>query len=318
MKHLYAIILLGCMAGKMYGQHAYGTTGLLYAPTAEMQKDKTFMMGGNMIDHNTYRDSYWNAHDEYSPYTFNYYLNITIFPWLEVAYTCTLVKGIRGSSYWPPQTWGKFTNQDRSFHFRLRAWKEGWWKSWTPQIVLGANDPGSHESAGGGNITFQDVGESTNHLTRFYLAVTKHLTFERWGTLGVHASVIQFDGLDFDNDHGVTVGVDYRFRYEGGEGEYLVTDYDLEELTVQQGHALSRTAVAPTLDDEEDSGLHLRFFDDADAEEPVRQEDNLPVLMERNKITYLQYLYDNGAGEAEVRVWLDDHWEVLHNLSIEK
>ena len=56
----------------------------------------------------------------------------------------------------------------------------------------------------------------------------------------------------------------------------------------------------------------------ADAEEPVRQEDNLPVLMERNKITYLQYLYDNGAGEAEVRVWLDDHWEVLHNLSIEK
>ena len=113
-------------------------------------------------------------------------------------------------------------------------------------------------------------------------------------------------------------GVDYRFRYEGGEGEYLVTDYDLEELTVQQGHALSRTAVAPTLDDEEDSGLYLRFFDDADAEEPVRQEDNLPVLMERNKITYLQYLYDNGAGEAEVRVWLDDHWEVLHNLSIEK
>ena len=78
--------------------------------------------------------------------------------------------------------------------------------------MLGANDPGSHESAGGGNITFQDVGESTNHLTRFYLAVTKHLTFERWGTLGVHASVIQFDGLDFDNDHGLTLGVDYRFN----------------------------------------------------------------------------------------------------------
>ena len=137
-----------------------------------------------MIDHNIYRSSYWSNSREYDPFTYNYYLNITIFPWLEIAYTCTLVKGGHNSSYWPPQTWGKFVNQDRSFHGRLRLWKEGWWKSWTPQIVLGANDPGSHENAGGGNLTFQDAGESTNHLTRFYLAATKHFIFQRWGTLG--------------------------------------------------------------------------------------------------------------------------------------
>ena len=205
-------LMIGC---RMNAQTMYGTSELLYSPTAKMQKDKTVMIGGSMIDHNIYRDSYWNAHDEYKPYTFNYYLNVTIFPWLEVAYTCTLVKGIYGSSYWPQETWGKFVNQDRSFHFRLRAWKEGWWKSWTPQIVLGANDPGSHENAGGGNLTFQDAGESTNHLTRFYLAATKHFIFQRWGTLGVHASVIQFDGLDFDNDHGFTLGANFRFNRQG-------------------------------------------------------------------------------------------------------
>lgn len=77
--------------------------------------------------------------------------------------------------------------------------------------MLGANDPGSHESSGGGNITFDNVGENTNNLTHFYLAATKHFTFQKWRTLGIHASVIQFDGLDFDNDHGVTVGVSYRF-----------------------------------------------------------------------------------------------------------
>lgn len=182
--------------------YIYGTTGLLHAPTAEMQKEKTFMIGGSMIDHNIYRSSYWSNSREYTPYTYNYYLNITIFPWLEVAYTCTLVKGGHGSSYWPEQTWGKFVNQNRSFHFRLRAWKEGWWKAWTPQIVLGTNDPGSHEQTGGGNIVFDNADENTNHLTRFYIAATKHFTFQQWGTLGVHASVIQFDGLDFDNDHG--------------------------------------------------------------------------------------------------------------------
>lgn len=209
------IILLCCASMELFAQHIYGTTGLLYAPTAEMQKEKTFMIGGSMIDHNIYRSSYWSNSREYNPYTFNYYLNITIFPWLEVAYTCTLVKGAHGSSYWPQQTCGKFTNQERSFHFRLRAWKEGWWKAWTPQIVLGANDPGSYESSGGGNITFDNVGENTNHLTRFYLAATKHFTFQQWGTLGIHASVIQFDGLDLDNDHGFTFGANYRFHRQG-------------------------------------------------------------------------------------------------------
>ena len=210
---LRTLIFLGGLFGGMNvikGQAFYGTTGLLHAPTAVMQKDKTVMLGGNMLDVNIL-SRYW-VRSEYHSYTYNYYINCTLFPWLEVAYTCTLVKGIHGSSYWPQQTWGSFTNQDRSFHFRLRAWKEGWWKQWTPQIVLGANDPGSHSDHGGGNITFDDVGENTNHLTRFYLAATKHFIIQQWGTLGIHASVIQFNGLDFDNEHGVAVGVNYRFN----------------------------------------------------------------------------------------------------------
>lgn len=35
------------------------------------------------------------------------------------------------------------------------------------------------------------------------------------GTLGIHASVIQFDGLDFDNDHGFTLGANFRFNRQG-------------------------------------------------------------------------------------------------------
>lgn len=215
MRNFCLTALLCVISMQVLGQQPYGTTGLISAPTAEMQKDKTIMIGGSMIDHNIYRSSYWSNSREYDPFTYNYYLNITIFPWLEVVYTCTLVKGVHGSSYWPQQTWGKFTNQDRSFHGRLRLWKEGWWKQWTPQIVLGANDPGSYESSGGGNITFDNVGENTDHLTRFYLAATKHFTFQQWGTLGVHASVIQFDGLDFDNDHVFTLGANFRFNRQG-------------------------------------------------------------------------------------------------------
>lgn len=43
---------------------------------------------------------------------------------------------------------------------------------------------------------------------------TKRFTFQRWGELGVHVSVIQFDGFGIDNDHTVTLGVNFRFRRE--------------------------------------------------------------------------------------------------------
>ena len=151
MRYLGLAALLCVMPLLAFGQHAYGTTGLLYAPTAEMQKDKTFMAGGSMVDHNTYRSSAWKNSSEYKPYTFNYYLNVTIFPWLEVAYTCTLFKGVHGSGYWPPQTWGKFVNQDRSFHFRLRAWKETMWartpttlpdSTWLPPSISPSSNGG--------------------------------------------------------------------------------------------------------------------------------------------------------------------------------
>ena len=64
------------------GQAFYGTTGLLHAPTAVMQKDKTVMLGGNMLDVNIL-SRYW-VRSEYHPYTYNYYINCTLFPWLEV------------------------------------------------------------------------------------------------------------------------------------------------------------------------------------------------------------------------------------------
>ena len=56
------------------GQALRGTTGLLHAPTADMQQDKTFMLGGNVLDITPL-----HYYDFDVRYTFNYYLNITAF-----------------------------------------------------------------------------------------------------------------------------------------------------------------------------------------------------------------------------------------------
>lgn len=116
--------------------------------------------------------------------TWNYYINITLFPWLEVGYTCTLHKiGLPqyGYSY-------KFRNQDRQFSARLRVWKEGWWKEWTPQIVVGANDPSTNDVLGDPNKDdYGFTGTSSvgnGHWNRYYIVATKHFGVKNVGSWG--------------------------------------------------------------------------------------------------------------------------------------
>ena len=144
-KKLICAAALLMVAGLQHtrAQYVYGTTGLLHAPSADMQRDKTFLCGFSYLQVAA-TPKHWNYD------TWNYYINITLFPWLEVGYTCTLHKiGLPqyGYSY-------KFRNQDRQFSARLRVWKEGWWKEWTPQIVVGANDPSTNDVLGDPNNVY--------------------------------------------------------------------------------------------------------------------------------------------------------------------
>ena len=76
------MVLLLCPSA-LRAQFVYGTTGLLHMPTGEMQRDKTFMVGGNFLNKELTPPT-WYYH------TYNYFLSVTIFPFLEIAYTCTL------------------------------------------------------------------------------------------------------------------------------------------------------------------------------------------------------------------------------------
>ena len=188
------LVFLFFIPTTVISQINYGTTGLMNMPTADMQRDKTFMVGGNWLTHHATVPRWWYD-------TWNYYINITVFPWLEAGYLCTGHKAVpvdygNRSDYWVPSTYGKFVNQDRSFHFRLRIWKEGWWKSWTPQIVIGAND-GIGDSANGGSLSVQsDQNYNNGFLNRYYLAITKHLYFDKIGTLSGHISWIYSNRFD--------------------------------------------------------------------------------------------------------------------------
>ena len=195
MKKLLLLLLsVIYFAEKGNAQTNYGTTGLMNMPTADMQRDKTFMLGGNWLNSHATVPRWWYD-------TWNYYINITLFPWLEVGYLCMGHKAVpidygSRSDYWVPSTYGKFVNQDRSFHFRLRVWKEGWWKTWTPQILVGAND-GIGDSWNGGSLSKpSELNYGNGFLNRYYIAISKHFQFDKIGTLGVHACWIYSNRFD--------------------------------------------------------------------------------------------------------------------------
>lgn len=208
MKKIILLFVFISFTNLMHGQYTYGTTGLLNMPTADMQKDKTFLFGGGYLEKHASTGRWFYD-------TYNYYINITIFPWMEFAYTLNLHKALKNdpalaNGYWVPSTYGKFINQDRSFHVRFRLWKEGWWKWWTPQIVVGSNDVVG-DSWHGGSLTNPSENPYNGFLNRYYIAATKHFEFEHIGNLGIHLSWIYNERPEYKLN-GLCVGANFRFN----------------------------------------------------------------------------------------------------------
>ena len=162
--------------------------------------------------------------------TWNYYINITFFPWMEVAYTCTIFDEWidRGAPI-------HMINQDRNFSGRLRLWKEGWWKAWTPQIVIGGNDV-LHGSGHGGDIGVVDGTEGNTHFQRYYIAATKHLSWN--GEWGIHAAYVYSKRIGH-KFNGPAFGVDYQFALpkttflnKAVNGLNLMAEYDSKFVNV--------------------------------------------------------------------------------------
>lgn len=164
-------------------------------PTADMQKDKTFMAGiGYLEKHAT--PNRWDYN------TWNYYINITFLPWLEIAYTCTIFDEIIKRGQYNIH----LMNQDRNFSGRLRLWKEGWWKDWTPQIVIGGNDV-LHSSGEGGGIGTVETGGNT-FFQRYYIAATKHFFWH--GEWGFHVAYLYSKRIGH-KFNGTAFGINYHF-----------------------------------------------------------------------------------------------------------
>jgi len=112
------------------GQSVSGTSGLFHIPSAKMFPEKTFIIGASYIP-----KPYFTFQKRYSSGRrlnpgIPTYLNITLFPFMEVMFRYTHELNMRvnpTTKYYP----------DRMMTFRFRVLKE---KKWIPAIVFGFQD----------------------------------------------------------------------------------------------------------------------------------------------------------------------------------
>lgn len=226
---LVAIFLCGFVA-RMDAQFTDGVTGLLHMPNAELQRDGTLSIGGNYLN---YRNVPFIDNSWYKYNTFNYFLNVSFFKRIEIAYICTLNKGVPNSSYWPEQTWGKFRNQDRHFAAKVLLVEENQWWKYMPAIVVGVSDPTTGD--GGKSYTNMGVnGDGNGYFNRWYLALTKHFA-TKYGELGVHAAYLYNRRTDYPLN-GPAVGVNFRPNVH--KNLNIIAEYDAKTINVGATYSL--------------------------------------------------------------------------------
>lgn len=135
-------------------QYTMGVTGGLNIPSADMQGDGTFMAGGNYLPKELLPDQMdFNSG--------NYFVNLTFFPFAELAYRCTFLRGEYKN--------GNKLQQDRSVSVRLRPLKEG---AFWPSVVVGSNDVFTT----GRLNAFKEYDGGNRYFSSVYAVMTKHLS----------------------------------------------------------------------------------------------------------------------------------------------
>lgn len=214
--NLFPIISLIMAPFFTFAQQTLGTTGTLNAPSARMQKDMTILLGGNYL------------HQELTPgtlfryNTFNYFLNATLLPFLEVSYTCTLIKA---TDHFVPEKKGRFVNQDRSMSARLRVLRE---RKFLPAIVIGGNDILSSVSNKKLDIT------SNQYFSRIYIAFSKRFMIHN-EEIDVHLAGIYYRQ---QNGKGNNISAAVSYTPSIARNLNLIAEYDSRWFNIGANYLL--------------------------------------------------------------------------------
>ena len=160
LKIIIVFIVLGVSPLWGNAQQYTGISGLIHIPSAEMNHEGDAFIGGHFLNKAMMPDiGFLYQGEKYN--TFDYYLGLTPFKWLEMSYVCTeriRSKDLQGNIQW---------SKDRYASLKIQPIKEG---KYYPAIAIGCNDVWTA-------AFYKDKPNVQLYYTNVYVAATKHFNF---------------------------------------------------------------------------------------------------------------------------------------------
>jgi len=141
-------------------QQYSGMSGLIHTPSADMDNEGDVRIGGHLMN-KEFKTKVLPPYTE--NYSFDAYLSITPFKWVEVGFAMTFMKEYYSANGTEPAK--KIPMKDRHCSIKLRPLGEG---KYYPAIAIGMQDCGTN-----GNKDVQ------GYFSNYYIAMTKHINIKK-------------------------------------------------------------------------------------------------------------------------------------------
>ena len=197
MKHLInlliAFVALWLFPLASSAQQYTGTSGMAHIPTAEMHHEGDALIGAHFLNKAMTPDTgFLFAGEKYN--TFDYYVALTPFSWIEMSYVCT--ERIHAKD---EQTGHIKWSKDRYASVKIQPLKEG---KYYPALAIGCNDVLT-------SAFFKDKPDVQLYFTNAYVAATKTFTFSG-NELGVTVAYRHFFRSYNAKWNGIVGGITFR------------------------------------------------------------------------------------------------------------
>lgn len=215
MKYLYSLIaIIAFMICPYTGnaQQYTGISGLIHIPSAEMHHEGDALGGIHYLNKCMMPDTgFLYQGKKYN--TFDYYLALAPFSWLELSYVCT--ERIRSKDQQGNIKWSK----DRYASIKILPLKEG---KYRPAVAIGCNDLWT-------SAYYADRPDVQLYFLNWYIAATKHFVFSG-NELGITLSYRYYYRSYNSKWNGVVGGITFRPAFF--PQSRLIAEYTGNELLV--------------------------------------------------------------------------------------
>lgn len=224
---LFMMLLPLTVLQNIWGQQYTGMSGLIHVPSADMDYMGDVRLGLHFMN-KEFTPDMMSYNGKY--HTISHYLSITPFKWLEIGYTCTLLRAAKQKNGVEDLNDVGLYRKDRYFSVKIRpiVEKDG---KWWPSIALGTNDPYTTSDNSESTYDLQEGKQSlgNNVFSNFYIAVSKHFNI-RTQCLGVHLAYRDWKRKENDKWNGLVGGITFQPSFQ--KNLRVIAEYTGDDMNV--------------------------------------------------------------------------------------